>query len=47
MFRVPYSNTVGFLMYAMVCSRPNLSHVLSVVSRFMANPGKEHWRAVQ
>jgi len=33
-------------MYAMVWSRPKLSHALSVVSRFMANPGKEHWRAV-
>jgi ATP-binding cassette subfamily B (MDR/TAP) protein 1 len=34
-------------MYVMVCSRPNLSHALSVVSRYMANPGKEHWKAVQ
>ncbi|CAD6202432.1 unnamed protein product [Miscanthus lutarioriparius] len=47
MSRVPYSSAVGSLMYAMVCSRPDLSHALSVVSRFMANPGKEHWRAVQ
>jgi len=44
MSRVPYSSAVGSLMYAMVCSRPDLSHALSVVSRFMANPGKEHWR---
>ncbi|WVZ87241.1 hypothetical protein U9M48_033912 [Paspalum notatum var. saurae] len=48
MSRVPYSKgAVGSLMYAMVCSRPNLSHALSVVGRYMANPGKEHWRAVQ
>ncbi len=47
MSRVPYSSAVGSLMYAMVCSRPDLSHALSVVSRFMANPGKEHWKAVQ
>ena len=47
MSRVPYSRAVGSLMYAMVCSRPDLSHALSVVSRFMVNPGKEHWRAVQ
>lgn len=47
MSRVPYSSAVGSLMYAMVCSRPDLSHALSVVSRFMANPGKEHWRVVQ
>jgi ATP-binding cassette subfamily B (MDR/TAP) protein 1 len=47
MSRVPYSSAVGSLMYAMVCSRLDLVHALSVVSRFIANPGKEHWRAVQ
>jgi hypothetical protein len=47
MSRVSYSSAVGSLMYAMVCSRPNLSHALSVVGRLMANPGKEHWRVVQ
>lgn len=34
-------------MYAMICSCPNLSFAVSAVSRYMANPGKEHWRAVQ
>jgi hypothetical protein len=47
MSRVPYSSAVGSLMYAMVCSRPDLAHAMSVVSRYMANPGKEHWNAVQ
>jgi ATP-binding cassette subfamily B (MDR/TAP) protein 1 len=42
MSRVPYSSAVGSLMYAMVCSRPDLAHAMSVVSRYMANPGKEH-----
>ncbi|CAD6273213.1 unnamed protein product [Miscanthus lutarioriparius] len=47
MSRVPYSNDVGSLMYAMVCSRPDLSYAMSLVSRYMANPGKEYWKAVQ
>ena len=34
-------------MYAMVCTRPDISHVVSVVSRFMSNPGKIHWEAVK
>ena len=42
MSRVPYSSVVGSLMYAMVCSRPDLSYAMSLVSRYMANPGKEH-----
>ncbi|KAL1093632.1 hypothetical protein V6Z11_D06G044000 [Gossypium hirsutum] len=33
-------------MYAMVCSRPDLSYAVSAVSRYMANPDKEHWKAV-
>ena len=47
MSKVPYSSAVGSLMYAMVCSRPDLSYVMSLVSRYMSNPGKEHWKAVQ
>ncbi|GJU91161.1 hypothetical protein Tco_1303584 [Tanacetum coccineum] len=45
--RVPYSSTVGSLMYAVVCARPDLAHVVSVVSRYMHNPGKIHWEAVK
>eukprot|EP00253_Pinus_taeda_P024271 PITA_24271 len=47
MCHVPYANAVGNLMYAMVSTRPNISHAVGVVSRFMANPGKEHWQAVK
>jgi hypothetical protein len=43
MSRVPYSSTIGTLMYAMVCTRPDISHTVGVVSRYMNNPGKEHW----
>lgn len=42
---VPYANLVGSLMYTMVCSRPDLGHALSVISRFMGNPGRSHWNA--
>uniref|UniRef100_A0A3Q7HPN3 Reverse transcriptase Ty1/copia-type domain-containing protein n=1 Tax=Solanum lycopersicum TaxID=4081 RepID=A0A3Q7HPN3_SOLLC len=44
---VPYASAVGSLMYAMVCTRPNIAHAVGVVSRYMANPGKEHWEAVK
>ena len=37
---VPYLSAVGSLMYAMVCTRPDVSHTVSVVSRNMSNPGK-------
>ena len=43
MLQVPYSNAVGSLMYAMVCTRPDISHVVGIVSRYMHNPSKGHW----
>ena len=47
MERVPYASAVGSLMYAMVCTRPDLAYAASLVSRFMANPGREHWEATK
>jgi hypothetical protein len=47
MSRVPYSSAVGSLMYAMVCTRPDIAHAVGVVSRYMNNPGKEHWEVVK
>jgi hypothetical protein len=34
-------------MYVMVSTRPNISHAVGVVSRYMENPGKEHWATVK
>ena len=34
-------------MYAMVCTHPNISYVIGVVSRFLANPGKAYWEALK
>ena len=47
MSRTPYSSVVGSLMYSMVCTRPNISHAMGVVSRYINNPSKEHWKEVQ
>jgi hypothetical protein len=47
MSSVPYSSSVGSLMYVMVCTRPDIAHALGVVSRYMNNLGKEHWEAVK
>ncbi|KAG8500580.1 hypothetical protein CXB51_002706 [Gossypium anomalum] len=40
-------SVVGSLMYAMVCSRPDLSYAVSAVTKYMVNPSKEHWKVVQ
>ncbi|KAJ9548930.1 hypothetical protein OSB04_021473 [Centaurea solstitialis] len=44
---VPYASAIGSLMYAMVCTRPDIAHAVGVVSRFMSDPGREHWGAVK
>ena len=47
MSKVPYASAIGSLMYAMVCTRPDIAHVVGVVSKFMSRPGKQHWEVVK
>ena len=47
MAKVPYASAIGSLMYAMLCTRPDIAYVVSVTSRFQSNPGLEHWVAVK
>jgi len=44
---VSYASAVGSLMYGMVCTRSNITQAVRVVSRYMSNTGKEHWRAAK
>lgn len=44
---IPYSSAVGSLMYAMVCTRPDIAQAVGLVSRYLSNPGKAHWNAVK
>ena len=45
--KIPYASVLGSIMYAMFCSRPDLSYAVSMLSRFMSNPGKKHWFALK
>ena len=47
MAQIPYQSAIGSLMYAMVCTRPDISQAVSIVSRYMHDPGKGHWQAVK
>ncbi|KAE8730100.1 hypothetical protein F3Y22_tig00003041pilonHSYRG00846 [Hibiscus syriacus] len=47
MVKVTYASAIGSLMYAMVCTRPDIAHAVGAVSRYMNNPGKVHWEAVK
>ncbi|CAM8972041.1 unnamed protein product [Rhodiola kirilowii] len=43
MSKIPYDVVVGSVMYAMLCTRPDLAFSISVLSRFMSNLGEKHW----
>ena len=47
MSRVPYASAIGSIMYAMLCTRPDVSYALSVTNRYQANPGLEHRNATK
>ncbi|KAK9032006.1 hypothetical protein V6N11_056291 [Hibiscus sabdariffa] len=47
MSQIPYASAIGSIMYAMICTRPDLSYALSMTSRYQANPGECHWTAVK
>ncbi|KAK8554366.1 hypothetical protein V6N12_031330 [Hibiscus sabdariffa] len=41
MSQIPYALAIGSIMYAMICTRPDLSYALSMTSRYQANPASE------
>jgi len=47
MSKIPYASTVGYLMYAVVCTQSDIAYSGGVVSRFLANPSKQHWEAIK
>jgi hypothetical protein len=47
MSRVPYASAVGSLMFAMICTRPNIAQAMETASRYMTNPDREHWNTIK
>ena len=46
MSKVPYFDSVGHLMYLMVCTKFNITHDVSLVRKYV-NLKKEHWYTVK
>ena len=45
MKKYPYPELIGSLNYLVTGTRPDLAHAVSMLARFMHNPGRTHWRA--
>ena len=42
-----YLQIIGSLMYLASATRPDISFAVSKLSRFMSNPGTDHWHALE
>ena len=44
---IPYASAIGSIMYAMLCTRPDVCLAISLEGRYQSNPGVDHWSAVK
>ena len=42
MSRIPYASTIGSIIYAILCTRLDVSYALSITSRYQVNPDEQH-----
>ncbi|GJS84257.1 zinc finger, CCHC-type containing protein [Tanacetum coccineum] len=45
--QLEYSRVIGFLMYVMTCTRPDIAFAVGKLSRYTSNPGTQYWQAIQ
>ena len=44
---IPYASAVGSLMYAMLCTRPDICYSVRMISRYQSNSERDHWTTVK
>ena len=42
-----HASAIGSIMYAMLCTRPDVRLAISLAGRYQSNPGVDHWTAVK
>ncbi|XP_073223445.1 secreted RxLR effector protein 161-like [Cicer arietinum] len=47
MEKVVYAFVVGSLMYAQVCTCPDIAFVVNSLGKYLSNPGLGHWKIVK
>ncbi|KAI9092932.1 hypothetical protein K1719_027455 [Acacia pycnantha] len=47
MSKISYASAIGFIMYVMLCTRPDVSYALSMTSRYQQDPGEGHLTAIK
>jgi hypothetical protein len=44
---VPYASAIESIMYAQICTHPNIAFITGMLDRYQINSGIEHWKAVK
>ncbi|RVW77281.1 Retrovirus-related Pol polyprotein from transposon TNT 1-94 [Vitis vinifera] len=44
---IPYSSLVDSLMYAQVCTRPDIAFIVRMLGRYLSNPESQHWKTAK
>ena len=44
---IPHASAIGSVMYAMLCTKPDVNLAISLVGRYQSDPGMEHWTMVK
>ncbi|KAH9656751.1 hypothetical protein KPL70_022797 [Citrus sinensis] len=47
MEKIHYSSAIVSLMYAQVCTRPDIAFIVGMLGRYLSNPGMDHWKTAK
>ena len=47
MQQIPYASAIGSLMYAQVCTCPDIPYIVGMLGRYLCNLEKDHWIAAK
>src|SRR5215470_15393951 len=47
MRNMTYASAVGSLMYAQVCTRPDIAFTVGMLGRYQSNPRMDYWKAAK
>ena len=47
MKNIPYASAVRSLMYAQVCTRPDITYTIEKLGRYLINPGIDRWKTAK
>ena len=42
-----YASVVGSLMYAQVCTCPDITYIVGMLDKYLSNPMMDHWKVVK